>query len=267
MSAMGSGQVVWITGASSGIGAALARGWAKRGAALVLSARRVAELEVVKASLGAPERVKLLPLDVADPAALAPAAAEALAWKGHVDVLVNNAGISQRATALDASADSVRRLMEVNFFGAVELTRLVVPSMVARGTGHVVFTSSVAGYIATPMRSTYAAAKHAIRAWADALRAELHGTGVDVTTICPGYIATGISALALRGDGSGNGKVEPTDAKGMDVDVAAEKMLRGLEKRAPEIFVGGPEVHAILLKRLVPGLVHRILHKFSPAKT
>ncbi|MCK6547586.1 SDR family oxidoreductase [Myxococcota bacterium] len=257
-------QVVWITGASSGIGAALARAWAKRGAALILSARRVAELEAVKASLGAPERTKLLPLDVADPAALGPAAAEALAWRGQIDVLVNNAGISQRATALDASAESVRRLMEVNFFGAVELTRLVVPSMLTRRSGHVVFTSSVAGYLSTPMRSTYAAAKHAIRAWADALRAELHGTGVDVTTICPGYIATGISALALRGDGSGNGKIEPTDAKGMDVDVAAEKMMRGLSKRAPEIFVGGPEVHAILLKRFAPGIVVRLLHRFSP---
>ncbi len=257
-------KTVWITGASSGIGEALARAYADRGADLVLSARRADALAAVRLSLPEPERALVLPLDVADAASFEDAIAAATAWRGSVDVLINSAGITQRGAAVDTDASTVRRIMEVNFFGAVELSRLLAPTMVGRGSGHLVFVSSVVGYVATPMRSAYAASKHAIRAWADAVRAELHGTGVDVTVVVPGYIATGMSAKALTADGSLQGTRERTDEKGLDVAVAAQRILRGLDRRKAEILVGGLEVKSILVKRFTPSVVTRFLHRFAP---
>lgn len=255
-------STVWITGASSGIGAALARVAGRSGHRLILSARRVEHLESVRATLPHPDQVKVLPLDVADHAALGRAAREAESW-GGVDILVNNAGITQRSTALETTVETARRIMEVNYFASVELSRAVLPGMLSRDRGHLVFVSSVAGWVATPLRSSYSAAKHAVRAWADALRAELHGSNVAVTVLCPGYIATGISSAALLGDGTPQGFVEPTDAGGLDVDVAAAKMWRAIEDRRPEVLVGGKELAAVYLKRWAPGLVTRLLPRFT----
>ncbi len=255
-------KIIWITGASSGIGEALARELAQRGALLILSARRAQRLEGLAAAL--PTDALVLPLDVADPAAIAAAVAQALAWRGHVDMLINNAGISQRALVADTEMATVRKVMEVNFFGLVDLTGQLLPSMLARGSGHIVTISSVAGYVATPLRSIYAASKHAVRGYSDALRAEVASQGVDVTVICPGYIHTEISRSALTGDGSQQGTDDAVVTSAMPADVAARKMASALARRRREFYVGGWEIAGVYLQRLFPGLIARIVPRMAP---
>jgi dehydrogenase/reductase SDR family protein 7B len=256
--------IVWITGASSGIGAALARRWAAEGAQLILTARRASALEALRASLPDPEAALVLPGDLEEADALPALAEAAMAWRGPIDVMVHNAGVSQRGSVLETTMPTVRRLLEINFFAVVGLTREVVPPMLARGSGQIVVVSSVVGHIATPQRSAYAAAKHAVRAWADALRGELAGTGVGVTVVVPGYVATGISANALAADGRPKGQVESTDAKGMPADEAARRILVAVKAGRREVVFGGPEIAAVWLQRFVPGLVARLLPRFTP---
>lgn len=258
------GRIVWITGASSGIGEALAYAFAEQGATLVLTARRPAELERVKLSCAAPDRVHLVPADLLDPGARAEAAAAAEACAGRIDVLVNNAGLSQRALAHETSMDVVRRIMELNFFAAVDLAQRVVPGMLARGDGQLVNISSVAGYVSTPKRSTYAASKHALQGYFDALRAELSGQGVAVTTICPGYVRTSISKNALTADGAAQGKVESAVDAGMAPDDCARRIVRAVARRERELVLGGKETYAVYLERFVPGLLAKILPKTAP---
>lgn len=259
-------KVVWITGASSGIGEALALALAEAGAYVVISARRAEKLAEVKAQAADPERIKVLPLDLGKLDTLDGAAEEALAWRGHLDGLVNNAGISQRARALEADIAVVERIMRINFLAPVALTRAVVPSMVTRGQGRIVNVSSVAGYVATPMRSTYSASKGALQNYFNALRAELHGSGVSVTNICPGYVATSISANALTHDGSPKQTNDADVLAGISPEACANKIIsQGLVKGRREVYVGGKEIMAIYLQRFFPGLVARFIHRAAPS--
>jgi dehydrogenase/reductase SDR family member 7B len=253
---------VWITGASSGIGEALAKEYARQGADLILSARRREELERVKGLCGLPDdRCLVLPLDVADHGSLPAAAKVAVAWRGQVDVLVNNAGISQRARAVDTSLPVEKRLFDINYFGTVELTRLLLPHFLHRHVGHIVVISSVVGKLGTPIRTSYAASKHALHGYFDSLRAELDGTGISVSIVCPGYIRTQVSVNAVGPDGSRYGKMDVNQEKGMDADVFARKAVRALDKKKPEIWIGGIEVVGIWLSKFAPWLLRRILAK------
>lgn len=257
-------RVVWITGASSGIGASLARAFAAEGAAVILSARRAERLEALRAALPRPDDVLVLPLDVSDGAAIEQAAEQAEAWRGRVDLLINNAGVSQRSLVEETEMDTVRWVMEINYFGVVHLTRRVLPGMLARGGGHIVNISSVAGYVATPMRSVYASSKHALRAYSDALRAEVSGRGVDVTVICPGYIRTDISKSAVTGDGTPKGEHDKVLLGGLDPDDAARQMLDGIRRRRNEFNVGGREIFAIYIQRFFPRLLARFVPQAAP---
>lgn len=256
-------QVVWVTGASSGIGRATATAFAGEGAFVIISARRAASLEELAATLGA-NRCLVLPVDVVDADARNEAVRIALAWKGKVDVLVNNAGVSQRSRALDTTEAAARAIMDVNFFAPVELSRAVLPSMIARQSGQIVVVSSVTGHVATPMRSTYAASKHAVQGYFDALRAELHDTGVDVTIIAPGFIATDITKSAVTADGSPLGKMEEDTAGGMPPDRCAAELVDATAKRKREALIGGKEIYAVHLKRLAPGLVAKLIRRAVP---
>lgn len=251
-------QVVWITGASSGIGAALARAYARQGAVLILSARRTAALLALQQTLVETQTL-ILPLDLSDPSAIGPATARALAWRGRVDVLVNNAGVSQRSSVRDTELSTGRQLMEVNFFGAAALTRALLPSMLARESGHVVNMTSVAAYVAGPDRAFYSASKHALRAWSNTLRAELGGSGVHVTMICPGYVATDISQHALNGQGAALRRSDPQVAAGLSPDQAAARMLPAIARRQRELRLGSVEIAAIYLQRFTPWLVAWVL--------
>jgi dehydrogenase/reductase SDR family member 7B len=264
MSARFADQVVWITGASSGIGAALARAFNREGALLILSARRAERLEALREGLDRPDDVLVLPLDVADPSAIDAAAQQALAWRGRIDLLINNAGISQRSLVEETTMHTHRQVMEVNFFGAVQLTSRLLPSMLAAGHGHIVNISSLAGYVSTPLRSAYSASKHALRAYSDSLRAEVSGRGLDVTVICPGYIRTEISKAALTGDGTPKGEHDQVILSGLDPDLAARRMLDGIHRRRRELTVGGRETWVIVMQRFFPGLVARLLPRAVP---
>lgn len=248
---------MWITGASSGIGACLAREVAARGAHLVLSARREVELREVAATCGGAASVSVVPLDLADGASLATRAREVVARHGHVDVVVHNGGISQRARAVDSTIDVDRRVMEVNYFGTVALTKALLPSMMARRAGHFVVVSSLVGKFGTPLRSGYSASKHALHGFFDSLRAEHARDGLHVTIICPGFINTDPSRRALTGDGTPVGAAG--ERHGLRPEVCAARMLRAIEARKREVYIGGKEVLAVYVKRCFPGLFARLI--------
>jgi dehydrogenase/reductase SDR family protein 7B len=258
-------QVVWITGASSGIGAALAEAFAREGARLILSARRRAELEEVAARCEG-EGPCVLPLDLAEPESLPAQVEAALQRFGHIDIVVHNGGVSQRSLAQETRLEVDRRIMEVNYFGTVALTKALLPSMLKVRSGHFVVISSVMGKIGTPQRSAYAASKHALHGFFDCLRAEVADSGLFVTLICPGYIQTNVSKNALTGDGSPKNEVGRDIENGHPVDLTARQILDAVSARRSEAYVGafGKERLSLLLKRFTPGLLEALVRKAVP---
>ncbi|GAB3640940.1 SDR family oxidoreductase [Spirosoma arcticum] len=253
-------SVIWITGASSGIGEAVALALAKQGARLILSARRADELQRVATQTGLPASdVLVLPMDMTDTATL-PAHVETVRQRfGRIDYVFQNAGITQRGTVANTDLSVYERLMAVNFFGVVALTKAVLPLMLAQGSGHFVVTSSVAGKLGTKLRSGYCASKHALHGFFDALRAETADAGLRVTLVCPGYIQTPISLHALGPDGQVHGKMDDNQTKGMTADKFARQLLRAVEREKEEVYIGGSETYGIYLKRFLPGVLSRIL--------
>ena len=248
-------KVVWITGASSGIGEALAVAWSREGATLVLSARNAAELERVRNACADPAKHRVLPLDLTDTNAIL-AAAKAVPV---VDVLVHSGGVSQRSFAAETDLATDRAIMDLNYFGTVALTKAVLPSMLARRAGHIVPITSVIGYVGVPSRSAYAASKHALHGFFETLRAETARDGISITIVVPGYVRTRVSENALRGDGTAYGKLDETHAKAVSPESIAPKIIDAVARRKAEVRVGGKEIWAVTLRRFLPGLVRRIL--------
>lgn len=259
-------KVIWITGASSGIGAALARAFGASGARLILSGRRedaLAEIAKEAGDRGAASTATIA-FEATHFDRLPELTADAEGRHGRIDMLVNNAGISQRSRALETDMAVYRKLFEIDFFAPVALTKLVLPGMVERKSGHIVVTSSVAGKVGGPQRTGYCAAKHALQGYYDALRAEIWEHNIKVSLITPGFIRTDISTNALKGDGTTFGTTDKNIAGGMDPDAAARVILRGLRRGHDEIAVGaGPEMHALWLKRVAPGMLNRVARKLG----
>jgi len=261
-------KVVWITGGSSGIGEALALQFASQGARLVLSARREDELQRVKELCvnngAATDTILVLPLDVTNYAAMPAAVESVISSFGRIDMLINNAGISQRSRCEDTDMSVYRTIMEVDVLGPIAMTKAVLPLMLKQGSGHLAVTSSVAGKIGAPKRTGYCAAKHAMMGFFDALRAENASRGLQVTTITPGFIQTDVSINALKGDGSEFGKTDDNIANGMDVTRCAEVIMKGFRKGIPEIAVGkGIEMKALWLKRFFPKTVFKVIARMG----
>jgi dehydrogenase/reductase SDR family member 7B len=252
-------QRVWITGGSSGIGEALAYAFHQAGARLILSGRRADELTRVQNRCGGEQSAQVLPLDVTQSAELPDKARAALQMFGGIDILVNNAGVTQRSLVEDTELDVYRRLMEVNFFGAVALTKAVLPAMIENKSGHIVVISSLVGKFGTPLRSGYAAAKHALHGFFDSLRAEVSRYGIKVLLVCPGYIRTDISLRALRGDGSLHAKMDSGQARGMPVEECAAQIMKALSHNKEEIYVGGRDKYVVYLKRFFPRVFSRMM--------
>ncbi len=229
------GKVAWITGASSGIGAALAREWARRGGHVVLSGRDNARLGEVADSLAGESLI--LPFDVRDEAALAQAAGKALAWKGTVDLAVANAGISQRSAAMETEMAVYREIIEVDLIAQIAFAQSLIQPMSTCGSGALAFISSIAGKVGVPMRTAYSAAKFGLAGYADALRAELSQSGVTVHAIYPGSIRTDVSRNALTADGRPRGRSDKVIDEGIEPDVAAAEMLDGIAAGQREIIV------------------------------
>jgi short-subunit dehydrogenase len=256
-------QVVWITGASSGIGEAMAVAASRRGARLVLSARRLAELERVRALCADPQKVSILPLDLASFDAAA-AVKSAEACFGRVDVLVNNAGISQRSLFKDTEMSVYRSIMELDFFAPVALTRALLPAMRQRRSGHVVMIGSVVSKIGAPLRTGYSAAKHALAGFTEAARAELWREGLHFTLVCPGFVKTQVSVNALGGDGNRHGVMDADIGQGLAPEQCAEVIWRAVEKDREEVLIAGREGAYVLLKRFAPSLFSYALKRAAP---
>jgi dehydrogenase/reductase SDR family member 7B len=256
------GKVVWITGASSGIGEALVRAFSLEGARVVLSARREAELQRVAASCaGPPGNLFVLPLDL-DQADQFPALARLIEQNfGPVDILVNNGGIGQRGSVVETLLDVDRRIMETNYFGTIALTKVVLPSMLVRRSGSIVIISSLMGYLDTPLRSAYAASKHALQGYFDCLRAEIASDNVDVVMVCPGFVRTEISRHALTPTGQKHAHMDRAQERGISPEKCAARILDAIAARRREVLIGGIEVLAVMIKRLLPGLYATIVRR------
>jgi dehydrogenase/reductase SDR family member 7B len=257
-----SGKTIWLTGASSGIGEALAIELSKIGGVrLVLSARREEQLQATRSRCADPARVFVLPMDVSDTGAAEENARRAAAFAGPIDVMVHNAGVGQRSLAKDTPLSADRRVMEINYFGVVALTKALLPSMRERRSGHFVVVSSVTGYVGTPFRTTYAASKHALHGFFEGLRAEVFGDGIAITMVCPGFVRTEIAAKALEAAGGGNPKDHQATEGGIEADVCARGIVRGMEREKREIYVGRFEIAGIYLRRYAPGLLAQALRR------
>jgi short-subunit dehydrogenase len=247
---------VWITGASSGIGEALALAFHQARAKLILSARRENELKRVQSACGGEAHAHILPMDVTNAADLPEKTRLALSQFNGIDLLVLNAGITQRSRTRETDESVYRQLMEVNFFAPEAIARAVLPSMLAQKSGHIVVISSVAGKFGVPMRSGYCATKFALHGFFEALRAEEESNGIHVTMVCPGYIRTDISLSALWGDGHKHAKMDPELAHGMPAEECARRILKGITQKKKEIIVAAArEKSLVYLKRFFPNVL------------
>lgn len=258
------GKTVWLTGASAGIGEAMALALAQAGAHLVLSARNEEKLQLIAQhcrQLNEKIRVLVEPLDLAHHEAFGELVPRVVQRSGGVDVLINNAGLSQRSLAKDTLVEVDKRLIEVNLIGTIVLSKAVLPHFLERKSGHFVVVTSLMGKFGGPWRSSYAAAKHGLHGFFESLRAELWRDNIYVTLLCPGFVKTNISLNALTADGSPQQKMDERTAAGLTPQQFAVKALKAIAKRREEVYIGKTEVLAVYLKRFLPRLFSRVIRK------
>ena len=256
-----SGKTIWITGASSGIGEALVYALDNKNCRLIISSRKEEELQRVKTNCTHLENIKIISLDLANLNDMPEKAKLAFAAFGEIDILINNAGISQRSEIIDTDISVYKRLMDINYMGTVALSKAVLPYFIKRKNGHFVSVSSLMGKFAGPQRSGYCGSKHALHGFFDVLRLEHEKDGISVTMICPGYVQTNIDKNALTADGSPQQKHDIENQNGLPVAIFAQKMIRAIERKKYEAYMGKKEVLAIYLKRFFPKLLHRVVLK------
>ncbi|KAB1232501.1 SDR family oxidoreductase [Chryseobacterium viscerum] len=256
-------KVIWITGASSGIGEALVKDLAKNSSAkIILSSRKEGQLHSVAKNAGLnSDRYAVIALDLKNYKEMPDMAAKAAEQFGKIDILINNAGLSQRSLAMETDIEVDKQLIDIDYIGTVALTKAVVQYMIRNKGGQIAVVSSLMGIFGAPMRSGYAGAKHALHGFFDALRAELFDKNIKITIICPGFIQTDISVHAVTGDGSVQGTMDDATMNGMPADVFAKKMLYAIEKQKIQKAIGGKEVMAVYLKRFLPNLLAKIIRK------
>lgn len=254
-------KVVWITGASSGIGEALVRRLDGLGARIILSARNTDRLKEIADQLSGDHLI--LQMDLEHSSEFNLKVDEVMKKYGRIDVLVNNGGMSQRSNAIDTSLEIDRKIMEVNYFGNIALTKAVLPIFHKQKEGRVLVISSISGKFGFFLRSAYSASKHALHGFYESLRLEEEKNGLQITIACPGKINTDISVNALDGSGSKHGVMDHNQATGMSADECARQLVVALEKGKREVLIGNKEIKAVLIKRLFPKLFHRIIRKQS----
>lgn len=257
-------KIVWITGASSGIGEALVYGFNQQGANVILSSRRKDELERVKHNSLHPEKCFIYQLDLTKPDEIKSIANEVLITFNHVDILINNGGISQRSMVHETPVNVDRKIMEVNYFGSITLTKHILPSMLERKYGHIVAISSVVGKFGYPLRSAYSASKHALHGFYESLYTELRHQQIYVTIIYPGRIRTNISVNAMTKTGESHGQMDPGQEKGMHPQKCAKQIMKAISKKKIEKFVGGKEGIMVWLRKYAPALFFKLAQKISP---
>ncbi len=257
-------KTVWITGASSGIGEALAYEFSKQGANLVLSARNVEALEKVKSKCSTEADIVIQPLDISDFVAIPKTASQVLEKVGRLDILVNNAGISQRSLVRETDFSVYEQLINVNLLGTICLTKAVLPHFIHNQSGHFVVITSITGKFATPLRSGYAASKHGLHGFFDALRLESYADNIKVTLTTPGFVKTNISINALTADGSKQNKMDAGQASGLLPSDLAKMLIRDIKKEKRETVYGGiKEKAALMLKRFAPSILEKVLRNMK----
>jgi len=256
-------KTVWITGASSGIGKAMALEFSKAGANIILSARNIEKLIEVQQQCAFSERTQILPLDLSQNETFQEITKTALGFFEGIDILVNNGGISQRSLAMETKLEVDQKLFDINYFGTIALSKAVLPHFVERNSGQIAVITSVVGKIGTPLRSSYAGSKHALHGFFDSLRAEI-SENITITLICPGFVNTDVSINALTADGSSQNKKDKATANGLSPEVFAKKAVRAIKNKKQEVVIAGAlEKFALYSKRYCPLLVSRLLRKID----
>lgn len=258
-------KVIWITGASSGIGEALVYECAKQKAIVILSARREAELirMAKKANLNETNSL-ILPFDLCDTSKANEYAQQIISKFVSIDILINNGGQSQRSSVIETSAETERSLFEINYFSAVNLSKAVLPHMLKKGSGKIVVVSSIAGKFGFYLRSSYSAAKHALHGYFESLRLEIEKMGISVLLVCPGKIKTNVSVNAETGNGKTHNQMDPSHQDAMSAEVCAQQIIAGILNNKEEIFIGGKELLVVKIKRFFPKLFGKLIRKQSP---
>lgn len=254
-------KVTWITGASSGIGKELALQMNLKGAIVIASSRKEDKLNEVKNESAFPENFHVLPLDLEQSTTFPEKVKKALEVNGRIDILINNGGISQRSEASKTDLEIDRKIMEINYFGNVALTKEVLPVMEQQKSGHIVVISSIAGKFGFYLRSAYAASKHALQGFYESLRLEEEKHNIKVLLVYPGKINTPISMSALNEKGEAHNEMDHNQATGMAVELCAANIIKAMAKNKKEILVGGKEIKAVLLKRFIPKLFYKVIKK------
>ena len=257
-------KIVWITGASSGIGEATAFAMIDQGAEIIASAPFVEELEISKSKAPIPDKFHIYQLDLLKSETIETVVKNVIETFGRIDILLNNAGISQRSLVLDTPIENDRKVMEINYFGAVTLTKLVLPLMIKQGGGHILCTSSMVGVFGFPLRSAYSAAKHAMHGFFESLRTEYYKQNIKVSIIIGGRINTQISIHAITSDGSEYGQMDEGQKKGITPQKAAKQIIRGIRRNKHEIWIGSAELLMIIFKRWFPKLNFLIAKIINP---
>lgn len=256
------GKTVWITGASSGIGAELAGQFAAEGARVIISSHEAEELENVRKQLEPVSRdVHTVVFNLGNPDEVQATAEKVLKEFGRVDVLMNNGGISVRAEALETLLEIDRRIMEIDYFSGVILTKALLPKMIENGYGHIGVTASISGKFGYPLRSSYAAAKHALFGFYKSLWAENYSKGIRVTIFSPGRVRTNIAFHSLLKDGSEHGKNDPALASGIAPSTCARKMIRAMKRNRKDVLIGRIELVMVWIHKYCKPLYYRVINK------
>jgi len=260
-------KVVWITGASSGIGENMAYLFSKLGAKIILSARNEEKLNIIAGNCNNSKDHLVLKLDLENNQNLDPITSQVIERYGKIDMVVNCGGVSQHAISYETLQEIERKIIEVNFWGTVNLTKAILPYMFKNNSGRIIVISSVHGKVGLSTKSSYSASKHALLGYFDSLRADLirNGhNGIKVMVVCPGYIKTNISINYFGGTGKNLGKMDKNHEDAMSPAKCAEKIVKAIYKNKNEVLVGGKETLAVHLKRFFPSFFLKNSHKFYP---
>lgn len=258
-------RTVWIIGASSGIGRALAIDMAKLQADLVISSRNVKELEKVREiCLQYTKRCSVILLDLEENTDYKLQVKEVIKLYSTIDYLILSGGISQRSLVFETPLNIDRRLMEVNYFGNVSLTKAVLPYMIEQKSGHVVVISSIVGKFGFPLRSAYSASKHALHGFYETLRAEQKQNNINITIAIPGRVQTNISYNAVQKDGSQYKQLDDGQAQGISVESCSKQIIKSIKKNKKEALIGGKEIWMVRIRKFLPFLFYSFANKIQP---
>lgn len=257
-------KVIWITGASSGIGEALVYACAKEGAKLILSARRLNELNRVaeKCNMNTDD-ILVLPLDLEHTENIERNVEQVIKKFGRIDVLINNSGMGHRTKAVNTPTEIDRKVMEVNFFGTINLTKAVARQMQKQKEGKIVVISSIMGKYGMPLYSTYSASKHALYGYFESLRQEVFKDNIKVLIVSPGFINTDVSTKLLREDGSEYGIKSDAQEKGMSAADCAKGIVKAIKSNRNHKYVGKYEIFSVYVKQYFPKIFYKLMRKMT----